>query len=321
MFDGSYGLFLIALGTTLAGGLALAYALAAVYAIVTFTHWMADRRVRGVEPVEPSSHHLDALGSTVTGEFLSAGALFALHPVGMIDPPTPSERILQGGRPILLVHGFMQTRAHFALLGPRLAAYGLGPIYTINLRASEGGLRDQAELLSRRINQIRLATGAQQLDVVAHSTGGLVARLAELGRREPRLRRIVTLGTPHHGTQVAHVVFGAAARDMRPHSDLVRSLAPPPPGQLVSISSTHDFFVIPPESARVAPHGRDVIVRHVGHLALLTDLQVSVEVAKALGEDILVRRPQDIFEPVETAKPKLVASAMTENRRRRVAKV
>lgn len=309
MLDEPYGLAFVAMGATLGGVLFVAFALAGVYALVTFSHWIVDQRQRGVEPGDPNEAHLDALGSTFTSELITAGTFFALHPLGTIDPPVPQERVVREGRPILLVHGFMQARSNFILLGPRLAGYGLGPLYTINLRTMEGGLEHHAQALSVRIDQIRKATGARQIDVVAHSMGGLVARLAESGRSEPRVRRLVTLGTPHHGTQVAHAAFGATARDMRPGSSILRSLPPPPPGQLVSISSSHDFLVLPPESARIAPLGRDVIVRHVGHLALLTDHEVSVEVVRALGEDITVRRTQDLFDPVEATGEELVASS------------
>lgn len=308
MFGQTASLLFVALGATLAGVLAFAYTLAAVYALVTFSHWLVDRRIRGVEPDDPNQTHLDALGGTFTAELISAGALFALHPLGMIDPPKPAPRLLRSGRPILLVHGFMQTRSSFALLAPRLSGCGLGPIYSINLPALDVNLLHQAQLLSERIDQIRLATGAKTIDVVAHSTGGLAVRLAERGRHASRIRRLVTLGTPHHGTQVAHVVFGPVARDMRPGSDLLLSLPIPPVGQLVSISSSHDFCVIPPESAQVGPLGRDILVQHVGHLALLTDARVSLEVIKALGEDIQVLRSQDLFDPVDSVEPEFVVS-------------
>ncbi len=299
----------MAVGATVVGGLVVAYLLGAIYAFITFTHWIVERRLRGIEPEAPSRPHLDALCSTFVSEFLSAGSFVALHPLGMFDPAPPASCFLQSGRPILLVHGFMQARSNFVMLGSRLAGYGLGPLYTINLPTLNGDLREHAGRLSERIDLICRATGSKQVDVVAHSSGGLVARLAEVGRRNPRIRRLVTLGTPHAGSQMAHMVPGAVARDMRPGSKVLVSLPVPPPGQLVSISSTHDFCVIPPESAQVEPVGRDVIVEHVGHFALLTNRAVCEEVVKALGEDIqVVRRSQDIFDAVETAEPEWVAS-------------
>jgi pimeloyl-ACP methyl ester carboxylesterase len=307
VWEGPIGVALVALGGVLGATLLVAFGLAALYVTVTYGQWIVERRRRGAEPGDPGARHREALGRTFLTEVLSAGAFFALHPVGRIDPGLPAERLVRSGRPILLVHGFMQARSTFALLGLRLSGYGLGPLYTVNLPTSEGGLEHHARVLSERIDQVRRATGARQVDIVAHSTGGLAARLAESGRRAPRVRRLVTLGTPHKGTQLAHLALGATARDIRPGAEVLRRLPPPSPGQLVAISSAHDFFVVPPENARAAPEGRDILVRHVGHLSLLTDPEVAEEVVRALGEDILVRPLRDLFESLDASEAELAA--------------
>ena len=311
VLDGPYGLLVFAFGVTWGGVLSLAFAAAALYVLVTFGLWIVERRLSGDEPDEPGEAHREALGKTIMTEVVSAGGLLSIHVLGMVDPPTPAPLYLRSGRPILFVHGYLQSRSSFIVLGLRLSNLGLGPFYTVNLHTLEGDLLYHAETLSDRIEQIRKATGSPQVDVVAHSMGGLVARLVDLGRAEPRVRRLVTLGTPHRGTQVAHLAFGSAGRQMRPASEIVQSLPRPVPGQLVSISSTHDAFVVPPENARVGPLGRDIVVHHVGHLSLLTNPDVGMEVAKALGEDILTRRSQDLFERIEGREVELAAPSLT----------
>ncbi len=69
-----------------------------------------------------------------------------------------------------------------------------------------------------------------EVDVVAFSMGGLVARLASLpendeqGRRL-KIRRLYTLATPHRGARLASTIApDSAARDMRPGSDLLERL-------------------------------------------------------------------------------------------------
>lgn len=313
MVEAPYGIALLALGGLVGLLVGAAFLAAAIYTLVGFSHWIVDRRLRGLEPDDPAAPPEPALGRTIAAEVVSAGTFFALQPFGLMDPPQPADRILRRGRPILFVPGYLQTRTSFLFLAARLSSYGLGPLYSVNLASWDVGLDESADRLSARIDRILKATGARQLDVVAHSMGGLVTRLAEgkgpaAGRRPPRVRRLVTLGTPHHGTQIAHVLRGEAARQMRPGSELLARLPDPPVGQLVSIRSTHDFFVIPPEGARVAPVGRDVEVRRVGHLALLTDPDVAEEVVRALGEDIQFRRMSDLFET--PSEPELVANRL-----------
>jgi uncharacterized protein (TIGR03437 family) len=75
-------------------------------------------------------------------------------------------------------------------------------------------IEELAELLRRLIAPLRYEGGepVRELDVVAHSMGGLIVRSYLAGRQtngsfappaEPRIRRIVFIGTPHFGTNVA----------------------------------------------------------------------------------------------------------------------
>lgn len=73
-----------------------------------------------------------------------------------------------------------------------------------------------------------------EVDVVAFSMGGLVARVAALpldddadedDHRRLKVRRLFTLATPHRGAKLASSVApDGAARDMRPGSDLLERL-------------------------------------------------------------------------------------------------
>jgi triacylglycerol esterase/lipase EstA (alpha/beta hydrolase family) len=58
-----------------------------------------------------------------------------------------------------------------------------------------------APLLDQKINEIKIQTGNQKVDIVAHSMGGLVARnyIADSARAQ-NVRKLFTLGTPHFGS-------------------------------------------------------------------------------------------------------------------------
>ncbi|MGE3619679.1 MAG: peptidoglycan DD-metalloendopeptidase family protein [Acidimicrobiia bacterium] len=163
------------------------------------------------------------------------------------------------------------------------SAYGAGDT-TVDLHQSAVRLADLVEQV------VRQGDGAT-VDLLAHSQGGLVARLAlaELARRNgpdwvAQLGAFVTLGTPHGGTDLATAaedvgstlvgdavleVLGDAfghgmhhddpsIRQMAEGSELVRALAatPPPEGvDVVAIAARGDLVVpVPHTDIPGAPH-------------------------------------------------------------------
>ena len=135
--------------------------------------------------------------------------------------------------------------------------------------------------------QQRLAVNdAGQVDIVAHSLGGVVARLMILDHGlEARARTLVTLGSPLAGTYPARYGNTPILRDIRPDSPLMTRLrqAPwPTTVRVVSFWSRNDLFVLPPESA--APEGTERIdASPATHYSYLLHPRSWDAVADALG--------------------------------------
>ncbi len=132
-----------------------------------------------------------------------------------------------GGKILVLVHGSCMNdllwnrngHEHGAALSRDLGYTALHLHYDSGLHVSENG-RELASLLEQLVAAwpVRVV----ELAILAHSMGGLVSRSAchqaeQAGRRWPRrLRRMVFLGTPHHGAPAerignwVNVVLGAA---------------------------------------------------------------------------------------------------------------
>ena len=113
--------------------------------------------------------------------------------------------------PIILVHGYFANRGYFAGLVRRLESRGVAPIFTPNLASSFATIERYAEELGAAIERIAGAGDAQAI-VIAHSMGGLGARAYLCAHGARRVRKLITIASPHHGTVHARFGVGDSAR-------------------------------------------------------------------------------------------------------------
>lgn len=168
------------------------------------------------------------------------------------------------GRPIVFVHGYFQNRINFVYLARALCKRNLGPLYGFNY-VWINDLPTIARSLRAFIESVRAETGAERVDLVCHSMGGLVAAqyLAHEGGR-PHVRRCVTIATPHKGVAYRGPIIGRAHAALRKGHGIERL----PELPFLSVYSTHDNVVFPATSAHLA-EGRNVVLPGIGHLAIL----------------------------------------------------
>lgn len=191
----------------------------------------------------------------------------------------PFERWWMGGEPsaaaragrplVLLVHGYVCNRGLWWWLRRGLRADGI-PVATVNLEPPFAGIDRLAEQLHDRIESLAAETGADLVILVGHSMGGLVARAYLRWHGAARVARLVTLGTPHKGTWLAHIGLGANAREMEPENDWMRRLAAAEraPVPMLCVWSAHDNFIMPQDGARLAG-AREIVLPALGHLTML----------------------------------------------------
>jgi pimeloyl-ACP methyl ester carboxylesterase len=167
--------------------------------------------------------------------------------------------------PVVLVHGLFGDATNFTSLRRHLARHGIRRFSSFGYLPRIDYPR-LARRLHEHIDTVRRATSADQVDVVGHSLGGLLARyLVQTANGSP-VRRLVTLGTPY--------------------------LAYTNPPQELAVFAEHDPLVPPPgDGAR----RRMTVVPACGHLGLLADPRAHAAVARYLARPVApIRRVADL---------------------------
>jgi pimeloyl-ACP methyl ester carboxylesterase len=206
--------------------------------------------------------------------------------------------------PVLLVPGYGGGTGALESLAERIRATGRSATVIPPPGDGTGDLRVQAAALDRAVGDA-LKAGAASVDIIGYSAGGVVARVwAQEHDGRERARRIITLGSPHHGARIAAIgataVPGAcptACQQLAPGSSLLAGLRSPvatTPAWL-SVWTSDDQTVTPPDSSRL-PGAVNVVLQSVcptartGHGGLPTDPTVTRLVLDALG-------PRPLAEP------------------------
>jgi triacylglycerol lipase len=216
-------------------------------------------------------------------------AFFALFSVIM-----PFERLFmgadrlgrgEGGRlPLLLIHGYQCNRGFwFELRGPlERAGWQVG---TLSLSPVFNDIDGYVEPVARRIEEICAATGADKVILVGHSMGGLVSRAYLRRHGAARVAKLVTLGSPHHGSRLAVLGLGENGRQMIPGSAWLAGLNAPgavPLPETVSLYSCQDNYVMPQDSS-VLDGARVVPLAGIGHLEMAFSPEIERLLLAELG--------------------------------------
>lgn len=122
-----------------------------------------------------------------------------------------------GTRGVVLVHGFLCNRGFWNPWLPRLREQGIAHV-AVSLEPEFGSIDRYVPQIDDAVRRVQAATGLPPV-IVAHSMGGLAVRawLAAHGADE-RVHRVVTVGTPHHGTWLARFSFSTNGLQMRRRS-------------------------------------------------------------------------------------------------------
>ena len=200
---------------------------------------------------------------------------------GAVAPTTPADR-----HPVLLVHGIWKSGASFGRMARFLRKRGF-EVHTIDLVPNDGGAEIPA--LGQQIADYvdRSLPAGAPLDLVGFSMGGVAARhyVQRLGGVE-RVRRLVTISSPHHGTATAFLSKKPGGLQMRPGSvflaELNADMSALARVDVTTLWTPLDLMIVPPESSRI-PVGKEVLLAAPMHALMLHDPRALRAVTEALS--------------------------------------
>jgi triacylglycerol lipase len=210
----------------------------------------------------------------------------------------PAGRPAQGQPgPVLLVPGYGGSTSALTVLAGHIRATGRAATVLRLPGNGTGSLIRDAGVLNAAVTRA-LRGGAPSVDVIGYSAGGVTVLVwAREDHGDRKARRVITLGSPFHGTTLATAAQGfapgacpAACAQLVPGSSLLAGLTAGAPRQLpwLSLWTTDDQTVTPPDSARLTG-ANDVPIQSVcpqqriSHSQLPTSPAVTAMVLQAIG--------------------------------------
>ncbi len=184
----------------------------------------------------------------------------------------------RNGVPVLLIHGYGCNSGYWHGMSKALLAHGISH-RALDLEPVLGSIDAYVPQVAYAIQQLRAETNQHQIVLLGHSMGGLVARAYLASHADAGIVRVITLGTPHHGTGLADNAPGCNARQMRQYkinghtcpSDWLLALAKREHAwqrrRIVSLYSHHDNIVAPRFSCHLEGADNHAF-EAVGHVAL-----------------------------------------------------
>jgi len=194
-------------------------------------------------------------------------------------------------RPVVVVAGLLQDANTVAPLAKVLRAQGLDVTVFVPPGLGLNDIHNYAALLGETVEEVRARTGAELVDLVGHSQGGVTSRLyVKTAGEDAHVHTVVSMGSPQQGTEIAALEvllrltgcarWLAACNQLVAGSEFLAELnggdATPGEVRYVTIGTRLDSVTQPVFRAGV-PGAENVVMqeacpfRAVGHFGLLQD--------------------------------------------------
>jgi uncharacterized alpha/beta hydrolase family protein len=133
--------------------------------------------------------------------------------------------------PVLLIHGYAEDAAIWKKWEDMLRKDGI-QFFTITFKDSDdkcGSAEQHAKELEKRVQDIRQQSGAQKINIVGYSKGGLDARVFLYITDTKDVANLIMIGTPNAGSPAAETndACAPAIFDLRPGANATKAAVNP----------------------------------------------------------------------------------------------
>lgn len=157
------------------------------------------------EPEDASQHAEESDYNFDTSRHLPLGARF--KPRGVFEDDWSDRPTADKPWPVILIHGTVDTKGVWQDLGTELRTDGwcvFAPDYG---KRGTAAMEESAVQLGAYIEAVRTITGAEQVILIGHSQGGLLARYwMRTSGHAHYVKHLVSLGAPNHGTTMGGIL-------------------------------------------------------------------------------------------------------------------
>ena len=182
------------------------------------------------------------------------------------------------GLPVLLVHGYGCNSGYWHAMSKALSAARISH-HAVTLEPVFGSIDDYLPALHQAIAELLDSSTSNRLILIGHSMGGLVCRAYLRNFGSTSVAKVITIGSPHHGTALAKSGIGKNVQQMAMNvtcgnaesSTWLRQLGESETAVtralITSIYSHHDNIIAPQQSAHL-DGAINISLDAIGHVTL-----------------------------------------------------
>lgn len=204
-----------------------------------------------------------------------------LAPAGL--PPSSSSTV-KSRIPVLLVHGYLCNQRVWDVMTRSLRRAG-HPVMALNLEPLFASIDSYAPHVEQAVMELCRQTGAEKVALIGHSMGGLAIRAWMRAYGSNHVARVITLGTPHVGTQIARHTRTTNGKQMAWQSAWLQALAASETAatrSLMRIGLTPQDNIVYPQREQALEGVPITVFEGLGHLELCLSSAVIVWVLQQL---------------------------------------